>query len=137
MEKVYCCKGFFGATFWDSWHWVSLSPKLIYMIHHLKLIHLKPGLPKEKVEEVMVESRIRILKIQDVLSLACGKKIPGKEETPHDLFLALEFENSLKRTAAFDHPLYQQFEAQVLKPNAQKIEVLEFEMDPGKDVRFS
>ena len=107
------------------------------MIHHLKLIHLKPGLPKEKVEEVMVESRIRILKIQDVLSLACGKKIPGKEETPHDLFLALEFENSLKRTAAFDHPLYQQFEAQVLKPNAQKIEILEFEMDPGKDVRFS
>jgi hypothetical protein len=107
------------------------------MIHHLKLIHLKPGLPKEKVEEVMVESRIRILKIQDVLSLACGKKIPVKEETPHDLFLALEFENSLKRTAAFDHPLYQQFEAQVLKPNAQKIEVLEFEMDPGKDVRFS
>ena len=65
------------------------------------------------------------------------QKIPGKEETPHDLFLALEFENSLKRTAAFDHPLYQQFEAQVLKPNAQKIEVLEFEMDPGKDVRFS
>lgn len=56
------------------------------MIHHLKLIHLKPGLPKERVEEVMVESRIRILKIQDVLSLACGKKIPGKEETPHDLF---------------------------------------------------
>jgi Stress responsive A/B Barrel Domain len=107
------------------------------MIHHLKLIHLKPGLPKERVEEVMVESRIRILKIQDVLSLACGKKIPGKEETLHDLFLALEFENSLKRTAAFDHPLYQQFEAQVLKPNAQKIEVLEFEMDPGKDVRFS
>jgi hypothetical protein len=107
------------------------------MIHHLKLIHLKPGLPKEKVEEVMVESRIRILKIQDVLSLACGKKIPGKEETSHDLFLALEFENSLKRTAAFDHPLYQQFEAQVLKPNAQKIEVLEFEMDPGKDVLFS
>ena len=85
----------------------------------------------------MVESRIRILKIQDVLSLACGKRIPGKEEAPHDLFLALEFENSLKRTAAFDHPLYQQFEAQVLKPNAQKIEVLEFEMDPGKDVRFS
>jgi hypothetical protein len=25
----------------------------------------------------------------------------------------------------------------VLKPNSQKIEVLEFEMDPGKDVRFS
>ena len=107
------------------------------MIHHLKLIHLKPGLPAQTVEEVMVESRIRILKIQDVLSLACGKKITGKEETPNDLFLALEFENSLKRTAAFDHPLYQQFEAQVLKPNAQKIEVLEFEMDPGKDVRFS
>jgi len=107
------------------------------MIHHLKLIHLKPGLPAQRVEEMMVESRIRILKIQDVLSLACGKKIPGKEEMPHDLFLALEFENSLKRTAAFDHPLYHQFETQVLKPNAQKIEVLEFEMDPGKDVRFS
>jgi len=94
------------------------------MIHHLKLIQLKADLPANRVEEMMVESRIRILKIQDVLSLA-------------DLFLALEFENSLKRTSAFDHPLYQQFEAQILKPNAEKIDVLEFEMDPGKDVRFS
>ncbi len=108
------------------------------MIHHLKLVQLKAGLPAHRVEEIMVESRIRILKIQDVLSLACGKKIPlPGHETSHDLFLALEFENSLKRTSAFDHPLYQQFEAQILKPNAQKIEVLEFEMDPGKDVRFS
>jgi len=108
------------------------------MIHHLKLIQLKSGLPENRVEEIMVESRIRILKIQDVLSLACGKKIPVKgHEAVHDLFIALEFENSLKRTAAFDHPLYQQFETQVLKPNAQKIEVLEFEMDPGKDVRYS
>ena len=96
------------------------------------------GLPAQRVEEIMVESRIRILKIQDVLSLACGKKIPvNGHDTFHDLFLALEFENSLKRTAAFDHPLYHQFETQILKPNAQKIEVLEFEMDPGKDVRFS
>lgn len=108
------------------------------MIHHLKLIQLKGGLPAARVEEIMVESRIRLLKIQDVLSLACGKKISlNGHDNFHDLFLALEFENSLKRTAAFDHPLYHQFETQVLKPNAQKIEVLEFEMDPGKDVRFS
>jgi len=108
------------------------------MIHHLKLIQLKGGLPAQRVEEIMVESRIRILKIQDVLSLACGKKIPvNGHDTFHDLFLALEFENSLKRTAAFDHPLYHQVESQILKPNAQKIEVLEFVMDPGKDVRFS
>ena len=114
------------------------SQPFVLMIHHLKLIHLKEGLPSHRVEEMMVESRIRILKIQDVLSLACGKRIPGNgTDSEHDLFLALEFENGLKRTAAFDHPLYHQFETQVLKPNAQKIEVLEFEMDPGKDVRFS
>jgi hypothetical protein len=108
------------------------------MIHHLKLIQLKADLPANRVEEMMVESRIRILKIQDVLSLACGKKMPVTgHKTLADLFLALEFENSLKRTSAFDHPVYQQFEAQILKPNAEKIEVLEFEMDPGKDVRFS
>jgi len=116
----------------------GLTQPLKPMIHHLKLIQLKGGLPPQRVEEVMVESRIRLLKIQDVLSLACGKKIPLKEqESFHDLFLALEFENILKRTSAFDHPLYHQFEAQILKPNAAKIEVLEFEMDPGKDVRFS
>ena len=34
------------------------------MIHHLKLIQLKAGLPVDRVEEMMVESRIRILKIQ-------------------------------------------------------------------------
>ncbi len=108
------------------------------MIHHLKLIQLKSGVVSEKAEGIMVESRIRLLKIQDVLSLACGKKIPlPGHESSHDLFLALEFENSLKRTSAFDHPLYHQFEAQVLRPHSQKIEVLEFEMDPGKDVRFS
>ncbi len=76
------------------------------MIHHLKLIQLKGGLPANRVEEMMVESRIRLLKIQDVLSLACGKKIPlNGHDSFHDLFLALEFENSLKRTSAFDHPL--------------------------------
>jgi hypothetical protein len=108
------------------------------MIHHLKLIQLKAGLPVDRVEEIMVESRIRLLKIQDVLSLACGKKMPVLgHKTLADFFIALEFENSLKRTSAFDHPLYQQFEAQVLKPNAETIELLEFEMDPGKDVRFS
>ena len=108
------------------------------MIHHLKLIQLKADLPVDRVEEMMVESRIRLLKIQDVLSLACGKKMPVLgQKTLADLFIALEFENSLKRTATLDHPLYQQFEVQVLKPNAEKIEVLEFEMDPGKDVRFS
>ena len=115
-----------------------LTTFLYRMIHHLKLIQLKADLPANRVEEMMVESRIRILKIQDVLSLACGKKMPvAGHKTSADLFLALEFENSLKRTATLDHPLYQQFEVQVLKPNAEKIEVLEFEMDPGKDVRFS
>lgn len=115
-----------------------LTAFLYRMIHHLKLIQLKADLPVNRVEEMMVESRIRLLKIQDVLSLACGKKMPVLgHKTVADLFIALEFENSLKRTATLDHPLYQQFEVQVLKPNAEKIEVLEFEMDPGKDVRFS
>lgn len=108
------------------------------MIHHLKLIQLKPGLPENQVEQIMVECRIRLLKIQDVLSLACGKKLPlAGHENSHDLFIALEFENSLKRTAALDHPLYQQFESQVLQAHAKKVEVLEFEMDPGKNLKFS
>lgn len=97
---------------------------------------LKPDLSGDTVEKVMVEARIRLLKIPEIRNLSCGKKIDAKNN-PHDFFIAMDFENLSKMRVAADSPIYHQFLAQVIEPYVAKQTSFEFETDPGKDVRYS
>jgi len=106
------------------------------MVHQVILAKLKPDLPADTVEKVMVEARIRLLKIPEIRNLACGKKIDLKGN-PHDFFIAMDFENLSKMGVAADNPIYHQFIAQVIEPHVQKQISYEFEMEPGKDVKYS
>jgi len=42
------------------------------MIHHLVLFKVKPEFDDEKLECMMRETRIQLLKIPEVLSVRCG-----------------------------------------------------------------
>lgn len=106
------------------------------MVHQVILAKLKPELPGDTVEKVMVEARIRLLKIPEVRNLSCGKKIDIKGN-PHDLFIAMDFENLSKMRVAADSPIFHQFLSQVIEPYVAKQTSFEFEMEPGKDVRYS
>jgi hypothetical protein len=106
------------------------------MVHHLMLFKLKPDVTPEQTETIMVDSRIRLLKIPEVLNLRCGKKIDLKKN-PHDIFVSMDFENLTKARIAQESALWVTYEKQVIEPHVAVLTEFDYEMDPGKDVAYS
>ena len=105
------------------------------MVHHVALFKLKPEVTPARVEEMMMNSRMQLLKIPEVLSIKCGKRI--KDEMPWPFFIAIDFESMDKFDIFCDDPIYVKFVEDIIKPNVAETVSLDFEMDPGKDVQFS
>ena len=105
------------------------------MIHHIVLYKLKPEVTPARVEEMMMNTRMQLLKISEVLSIKCGKRIDQDLQWP--FFIAIDFESMDKFGMFKDDPIHVKFVEEVIKPNTAESLSLDFEMDPGKDVRFS
>ena len=61
------------------------------MIHHVVLYKLKPEVTPARVEAMMMNTRMQLLKIPEVLSIKCGKRIDP--ELPWPFFIAIDFES--------------------------------------------
>jgi Stress responsive A/B Barrel Domain len=105
------------------------------MVHHLVLFKLKPEVTPARVEEMMMNTRMQLLKIPEVLSIKCGKRI--NNEMPWPFFIAIDFESMDKYEIFREDSIFVKYEAEIIKPNIAEALTLDFEMDPGKDVRFS
>lgn len=107
------------------------------MVHHLLLFKLKPEFvdSAQKLEEMMMNTRMSLLKIPEVLSVKCGKRIDPANEWP--FFIALDFESMDKLALYRDDSIHVKFVEEVIKPNVAERLSLDYEMDPGKDVRYS
>ncbi len=105
------------------------------MVHHIVLFKLKPEVTPARVEEMMMNARMQLLKISEVLSIKCGKRIDP--ELPWPFFIAIDFESMDKYEIFREDPIQVKFMEEVIKPNTADSLTLDFEMDPGKDVRFS
>lgn len=105
------------------------------MVHHVELFKLKPEVTPARVEEMMMNTRMQLLKIPEVLSIKCGKRI--KQEMHWPFFIAIDFESMDKFEIFRDDPIYVKFVEETIKPNVAETVALDFEMDPGKDVQFS
>ncbi len=108
---------------------------LTFMIHHIVLYKLKPEVTPARVEEMMMNARMQLLKIPEVLSIKCGKRVDP--ELPWPFFIAIDFESMDKYAIFREDPVHVKFMEEVIKPNTADSLTLDFEMDPGKDVRFS
>lgn len=100
------------------------------------LLKLKPDVTPEQTENIMVESRIRLLKIPEVMNLRCGKKIDLKKN-PHDVFVSMDFENMTKLRNALESAVWVRYDKQVIEPHVAVLTEFNYEMDPGKDVAYS
>ncbi len=105
------------------------------MVHHLILFKLKPEVTPARVEEMMMNTRMQLLKIPEVLSIKCGKRI--HDEMPWPFFIAIDFESMDKYEIFREDPIFVKYEAEIIKANTAEALTLDFEMDPGRDVRFS
>jgi Stress responsive A/B Barrel Domain len=105
------------------------------MVHHVVLYKLKPEVTPARVEAMMMNTRMQLLKIPEVLNIKCGKRIDP--ELPWPFFIAIDFESMDKYAIFREDPIFVKFMEEVIKPNTEDSLDLDFEMDPGKDVRFS
>lgn len=105
------------------------------MVHHIVLYRLKSEVTPARVEEMMMNARMQLLKIPEVLSIKCGKRIDPETDWP--FFIAIDFESMDKYAIFREDSIFVKFMEEVIKPNTEDSLVLDFEMDPGKDVRFS
>ena len=59
------------------------------MVHHIVLYKLRPEVTPARVEEMMMNTRMQLLKITKEISIKCGKRIDPK--LPWTIFIAHEF----------------------------------------------
>lgn len=105
------------------------------MIHHIVLFKLNPEVTPEKLEGIMRQTRTRLLKIGEVLSVKCGKNIdPGSE---WGFFLAVDVESREKLALYRENAIHMKYVEEVIKPNTCARMAVDYEMEPGKDIRFS
>lgn len=105
------------------------------MVHHIVLLKLKPSVTAEKLDEMIRSSRSQLLKIPEVLSLRSGKNIELDSEWA--FFVAIDFESTAKLAMCKDDPIYVKFVAEVIKPNIVHSQTMNYETEPGKDVKYS
>ena len=84
---------------------------------------------------MMWTTRTSLLRIREVLQLNVGKRI--KSSDPWDWFLSIEAESLDKLAILQDDPHYFKFLQEVITPSVENKQVLTFEMDPRKDVKYS
>ena len=83
------------------------------MIHHIVLYKLKPDVTPARVEAMMMNARMQLLKIPEVLSIKCGKRI--KNEMPWPFFIAIDFESMDKFDIFREDPIFVKFVEEVAK----------------------
>src|ERR1051325_3214466 len=105
------------------------------MVHHIDLYKLNSEVTPARVEAMMMNARMQLLKIPEVLSIKCGKRIDPEMDWP--FFIAIDFESMDKYAIFREAPVFVKFTEKISKPNTDDSVVLDFEMDRGKDVQFS
>ena len=106
------------------------------MIHHLVLLTTKPDVAPAKLEDIMVETRIRLLKIPEVNNLRVGKRV-DTTSNPYTYFFSFDVENMDKLAFVQDNAVFVQFEKQIIGQFVASSKIYDYEMEPGKDVRYS
>ena len=105
------------------------------MVHHVTLYKLKPEVTPAKLEQLMMTTRMTLLKIPEVLSVKCGKNIDPDSEWP--FFITLDFESMDKLAMTQEDAIFMKFVADVIKPHTADCLLLNYEMEPGKSVKYS
>ena len=105
------------------------------MIQHVVLFNLKPEVDAHKIEWMLRETRIRLLKIAVVRGLRCGCRIdPG---TAWPFFLLIELDSVEKLACFTNDPVQVCFFNEVIKPNVTDWIGLDYQSDPCWDPLLS
>src|ERR1043165_559445 len=98
------------------------------MVHHITLFKLKPEVTPARIEEMMMNTRMMLLKIPEVLSIKCGKRIDSEMAWP--FFIAIDFESMDKYGIFKEDPIHVKFMEEEFTRNTADSFPLDFERTP-------
>lgn len=105
------------------------------MIHHLVLCRVEAGVGADGIEELVRTTRSQLLKIPEALHVTSGHSLGN--DPGWDFFYAVETESLDKLAILQDDPVYFKFIETVIKPNTSSAVTTNFELEPGKDPKYS
>jgi len=105
------------------------------MLNHIVLFKLKAEVTQERVEDMMRQTRISLLKIPEILAVKCGRRTD--RANPWEFFYAIEVESREKLAVCEENAIYIKYLKEVIKPHTAERQVLNYEMDPGRDASLS
>ena len=109
------------------------------MVHHVVLCKFKSGASAAAesriVEEMMRQTRSRLLRIPECLTVHCGKRI--EPDNAWGFFFSVDYETLAKMRLAQKTPAYEKFLQEVIAPHAADQLSMTYESDPGKKVKYS
>ena len=83
----------------------------------------------------MRETRIRLLKIPEIRAMGCGKALDP--ESPWRFYFSADYESKEKMTLGQDDPTFVGLIDEVIATFISEQLALTYEVEPGKDVRYS
>ena len=105
------------------------------MIHHCVLCKLNPEITDEQLEGLIRSTRSQLLIIHGALTVRSGRNVDPQSEYP--FFYSVDAE-SLDKLAMFqDDPVYVKFIEETVKPATHSRLEFNYEMEPGKDLKYS
>src|SRR2546426_12186698 len=102
------------------------------MIHHIVLYKLKPEVTPARIEAMMMNTRMQLLKIPEVLNIKCGKRIDPELQWP--FFITIDFKSMDKDAIFREDSIFVKIMEEVIKPKTENSLILVFAMDPDKKV---
>jgi hypothetical protein len=100
------------------------------MIHHIVLYKLKPEVTAQELEEILIQTRMQLLKIPVAMNVRCGRRLDPKNDWP--FFVAVDFDSKDRLAMFKEDPIYIKFIEETIKPNTGEQLVLDYETDPKR-----
>src|SRR5437762_12713929 len=97
------------------------------MVHHIVLYKLKPEVTPARVEEMMMNTRMRLLEMPEVLSIKCGKRIDPQMTWPY--FIAIDFDAMDIYAILSEDSVFVQLNEEMIKSNTAEAHTLDYQMD--------
>lgn len=105
------------------------------MVLEVLLYKLRPEVQPDGVDDLMRRARSQLLRIPQVLSVRSGKEIVPFSGWP--FVVALEFDTRAKQAIAHDDPVWLKFTHDTMGPHVLEQVSLHYELEPGRDVKYS
>jgi hypothetical protein len=128
------------------------------MICELMLYTLKEGQEPTTVDDLMRRARSLLLRIPQVMAIKSGKSVSAAssaealtkttqsdkaDKTPRaaaesaNFFVSVEYDSLAKRELVHDDPLWMKYQLEVVQPHVQQTQTLIYELEPGKNIKYS